>query len=104
MAASLPALPRFIVQLTPDGELIHVLCSQRDMLRWEETQHRNKWPDGDKAPFLLAWFLAWSALSGKGELPEGMRKWEEFKAKVVGVGPDGDGGELTPTGPAPAND
>ena len=102
MPASLPALPRFIVQLEPNGEMLSVQCAQSDMLRWEENQHKYKWPDGEHAPFLLAWFLAWCALGRENRLPAGMVKWEDFKKTAVGVGPDGTDDPATPTDPVPA--
>lgn len=113
---SLPALPRLVVQFTEDSEPIIVDARQQDMLLWEETSHKHHWPAADAAPFLVAWFIAWAALRRTNTLPADMTKWEDFKAKAFGVGPqsaastddagpdDAGGGAVFPTDPAPGTD
>jgi hypothetical protein len=101
---SLPALPTLVVQLAADADPVLVQTTQQDMLAWEETSHKHKWPGAADAPFLLSWFMGWHALRRTGGLPESMRTWELFRANAVGVGPAPDadgGGPATPTLPGP---
>lgn len=61
--------PRLSVTLD-DGTEHDVQTAHGDLIRWELTRERKKWPALDNAPILWGTFLAWSALHRAGVIPE----------------------------------
>ena len=104
--AGLPHMPAFLVYVDEDTEPIVARTRQIDMLTWEETAHKHKWPPTSEAPGLLSWFVAWAALRRTNQLPAALVKWEDFKSRVAGVAPMNENGDASvdPTDPAPGTD
>ena len=93
--------PRFLVEL-PDADPFEVQAIGADLVRWDMTAAKHKWPSYDTAPFLWSTFLAWSAGRRTGQVSADVT-FERFADVVVqvealnvdAVGP-------TDAGPAPA--
>jgi hypothetical protein len=94
--------PRVLV--IRDGvDPLEIQTDNRDLLAWESTRVRHKWPKFDEAPFRWMTFLAWSAARRAGELDPATtyEKWEAAVLSVRDLGSEDD--ELgTPTDPGPA--
>ena len=85
-------LPASVV--TFDGQdPITVKPRQADLLLFERTAARHKWPDMAAAPFTFLSFCAWAALHRTGQYT---KTWEEFAAEVAEVVPVEDD-EVDPT-------
>lgn len=94
------------VRVVRDGhDDLEVQTDNRDMVLWDRTRIRHKWPKFDEAPFLWLTFLAWSAARRSGAIPADLT-YERWEADVIDVAnvdvPDDDGlGTPTPPGPVP---
>ena len=95
------------VRVLRDGqEPLEIQTDNRDMILWERTRIRHKWPKFDEAPFIWLTFLSWSA-ARRIELIEPSLTYERWEAEVLGVESISDentteGDELgRPTGPGP---
>lgn len=103
--APLPPLPKAWVYLTEDADPVYVTMRQQDMVAWEETAAKHKWPGMQAAPTTFMFFAAWHAMRRGGQLPASMATWEAFRDTVHGVAPEeeeaGADDAPDPTGPAP---
>jgi len=98
--------PRVLV-IRDGEEPLEVQTDNRDLLAWEKTRVRHKWPKFDEAPFQWLTFLAWSAARRSGQLENGLtyEKWEGSVLSVRDTASMEDNDELgTPTESAPATD
>lgn len=97
------SLPKFRVKL-PDEDAYDVEANNADLVRWDMTAAKHKWPTYKDAPFLWTTFLAWAA-SRRGGLTK--LTWEEFSDRVVQVeslsDDDDADGMAVPTEPEPAS-
>ena len=78
-----------------------------DLLRYERTAGKHKWPTAQVQPVTWLTFMAWSAGQREGHIPPAMT-WEQFSlTECVDVtNPDGKGAgpAVDPTHPAPDTD
>jgi hypothetical protein len=85
-------------------EPVEVQSDNRDLVGWEQTRLKHKWPKFDEAPFKWLTFLAWSALRRAGQLETGVT-YERFESEVLSVGDtssETEDDEIgTPTRPGP---
>lgn len=83
-----------------DGEPIEIQTSNPDLIRWDETRAKHKWPKFDEAPFLWLTFIAWAAARRQNLIGSDVT-WEAWKTSTVEVSAvDTDDDETgSPTGP-----
>ena len=97
--------PLVRVRRAVDDEPIEIQTANPDLIRWDETRVKHKWPKYDEVPFIWLTFIAWAAARRQGLVgPE--VTWEEWKTttlEVVAIDPDDDDetGSPTPPGPGP---
>jgi hypothetical protein len=61
--------PRLRVVLGDDSVLT-VQCTNADLVRFDMTRARQKWPGASDAPFLWLTFIAWAGLKRTHGIPE----------------------------------
>ena len=61
--------PRLRVILA-DGTEREVQCTNADMVRFDLTRSKQKWPAATDAPFLWLTFIAWCALRRTGQIEQ----------------------------------
>jgi hypothetical protein len=83
--------PRVVV-IREGHENLEVQTDNRDMILWEKTRARHKWPKFDEAPIWWLTFLAWSAARRQGAIDAGYtwEKWESETLSASTVNDDGD--------------
>lgn len=84
--------PRIEVTLD-DGAAWTVQTANPDLVAWDMTAARHRWPPVKDAPFLWLTFIAWHASRRKGQLPDRGMTWEQFRdhaVNIVGPGADTD--------------
>jgi hypothetical protein len=74
-----------------------------DLILWERTSAKHKWPDFQKAPVTWMTFISWAAARRTGAIPVDMT-YEKWEAETLDVTPvsDDDGDESVnpiPAGP-----
>lgn len=94
--------PRLRVMLG-DGTVTEVQATNADLVRWDFTRAKHKWPTLREAPFLWQTFVAWSALR-RTKGPGGDMTWEAFSDSAQAVedltDPDPQGADaVDPTSP-----
>lgn len=78
-----------------NGDAVPVRIANPDLVRWDLTAHKHKWPDMESAPILWATFVAWAAMTRQGLTTA---KWEEFQStECMGV----EMAEAEPVDPTP---
>src|SRR5262245_63995438 len=72
------------VRVIRDGaEPLEIQTDNRDLVAWESTRIRHKWPKFEEAPFLSLTFISWSAARRAG-LVNGVT-YEAWQASVLSV-------------------
>lgn len=96
------ATPRIKVT-PPEGDPFTVQVINQDMVAYDVTSYRHKWPPMDKAPFLWLTFLSWHAARRLGVI-DGSQGYEDFRDTVLTVeaeNPEGDAVDPTDAAPDP---
>jgi hypothetical protein len=65
-------------------EPLTVQTNNRDLVLWDRTRIKHKWPRFDEAPNLWLTFIAWAAARRTGAIPEDVR-YEAWEAEVIDV-------------------
>jgi hypothetical protein len=60
-----------------DGTVLDVQTANPDLVRYERTAARHKWPPATQAPMTWLTFLAWAALRREAQIPADLT-WEAF--------------------------
>lgn len=108
--ADTPKLTSPLLAVTlDDGTVLQEQTANPDMVRWERTRAKHKWPPATESPITWLTFLAWAALRRESAIPDELT-WETFSdGRCIGVtnldaddddqedGP----GRPTPPGPGP---
>jgi hypothetical protein len=98
------------IRVIRDGQdPLEIQADNRDLVGWEQTRVKHKWPKFDEAPFKWLTYLAWSAARRSGALETGVT-YERWEAEVLSVRDlsqedttvDDDLGRPTHAGPGPA--
>jgi hypothetical protein len=85
------------LRVVRDGqEPLEVQTDNRDMILWEKTRIRHKWPKFDEAPFVWMTFLGWAAARRTGAIDAALT-YEVWESEVLGV-VTVDDGDTTETG------
>lgn len=92
------------VRVTREGfDLLDVQTANPDLVLWDMTRPKHRWPKFDEAPFLWLTFISWAAARRTGAIPPEytFERWQSDVLDVSNVGDDDDpGDELgTPTLP-----
>lgn len=61
-----------------DGKQLEVLVANPDMVRWDMTAHKHKWPSMEEAPVLWSTFVTWRAAVRAGTYAG---KWEDWSER-----------------------
>jgi hypothetical protein len=77
------ATPRLTVVREGVDEL-NLQTTNADLVLWDRTRFRHKWPTVTDAPFLWLTFIAWAAARRTGAIPENL-KYETWEAEVLAV-------------------
>jgi hypothetical protein len=73
------------VTVTRDGhEPLEVQTDNRDLILWEKTRVKHRWPKFDEAPMTWLTFLAWAAARRTGAI-ESTYRWEQWEAETIEV-------------------
>jgi hypothetical protein len=93
-------LPRLRV-LMPGGERFEVQAYNPDLIAYETTAARHRWPSLKEAPFTWLTFLAWSAARRGGHIDQSVT-WDQFQSTALEVSNlTRDEDTAHPTRPAP---
>jgi len=82
---------------------VELQTTNADLVLWDRTRIKHKWPGFQEAPFLWLTFLSWAAARRTGAIPPDYtyEKWESETLDVTAL-TDDDAEELgTPFGPVP---
>jgi hypothetical protein len=72
------------VRVVRDGtEPLEIQTDNRDLVAWESTRIRHKWPKFDEAPFKWLTFISWSAARRQG-MVNGVT-YEAWESSVLSV-------------------
>lgn len=101
MMSDTPTLRSPLVSVVLDDGAEHtVQTDNRDLLAYERTAAKHKWPQPSVAPFGWLTFLAWHALRREGATAYTLDDFEAHCVSVASGGDDeGDDDDVTPTQP-----
>jgi hypothetical protein len=75
-----------LVSVIREGhETLEVQTDNRDLILWEKTRVKHRWPKFDEAPMTWLTFLAWAAARRTGAIAPDYR-WEQWEAETLSVG------------------
>jgi hypothetical protein len=76
-----------------DGqEPLTLQTNNMDLVRWDRTRVKHKWPRLDEAPFLWFTFISWSAARRTGAIPDTVT-YEVWESTVQDVNAEDDEGD-----------
>lgn len=90
-----------------DTEDLEVQTANPDLILWDMTRVKHKWPKFEDAPFLWLTFISWAGARRLGLIPAD-HKWETWRDQVLDVAdvnqdnPEDELGTPTPAGLGPA--
>lgn len=93
--------PRVKVIREDGAEAVEFQTTNADLVLWDRTRAKHKWPTFQEAPFLWLTFLSWAAARRTGAIPTdyGYERWE---AEVIDVEAQTEESEtVDPTQPVP---
>lgn len=82
-------------------EELELQVTNADLILWDKTRYRHKWPPVSEAPFVWLTFVSWAAARRTGAISPDHRyeAWEEEVLEVSSVDEEPDDEEGTPTLP-----
>jgi hypothetical protein len=94
--------PRMRVQ-RPDQDPVELQATNADLVLWDRTRGKHRWPKFDEAPFLWVTFLSWAAARRTGVIGAEVtyETWEASVLEVEALDDDPEGEEGRPTQPGP---
>lgn len=90
------------VSVTRTGfDVLEVQTANPDLVLWDMTRTKHRWPKFDEAPFLWLTFISWAAARRTGAIPIDYTfdRWREDVIDVAGEDDDDDSELGTPTQP-----
>lgn len=84
--------PRISVTRDENGESYIIQTTNIDLVGWDRTRAKHRWPKTEEAPFLWMTFLAWSASRREGRISRDVT-YEQFEAGTYAVQPVNADGE-----------
>lgn len=105
MAVRLTA-PLVRVVVAGDEEPLELQTTNMDLVLWDRTRAKRKWPKFDEAPFLWLTFLSWAAARRTGHIGSETtyEQWEGSVLDATAVDPDEEEEAGRPTHGAAAPD
>lgn len=103
--ADQPKLDNPLIRVVMDDGAVHeVQIWNKDMLAWDRTRTRRKWPAAEDAPIIWQTFLAWTGLTREGQIPS--MTLDEFEThalqvRTLKVDDDDEESGVDPTQPDP---
>jgi hypothetical protein len=85
-------------------EVLEVQTLNPDLIAWDMTHAKHKWPELKDAPFKWLTFIGWHAARREGRIPADLtyEAWEASTLDVSNIDDeDEDGGEAIPSPPGP---
>lgn len=80
-----PRLTSPLVTVIREGfDPLEIQTTNRDMVNWDRTRIRHKWPSLQDAPFLWLTFVSWSAARRSGAIPPDVT-YETWESQVLDV-------------------
>ena len=84
-------------------EVLEVQTLNPDLIAWDMTRSKHRWPEVSQAPFLWLTFISWHACRREGRIESGVT-YDEWAASVLNVAnltddDDEEGGAVSPTRP-----
>jgi len=76
--------PRVRVRRDGDMEPVEYQTTNADLVLWDRTRAKHKWPTFQDAPFLWLTFLSWAAARRTGAIPPDFT-YERWEAETVDV-------------------
>lgn len=71
-----------------DGqEPLTVQTTNYDMVNWDRTRVKHRWPKMDEAPFVWLTFVSWSAARRTGAIPDTLT-YETWENTVLDISPE----------------
>lgn len=92
------------VRFVQEGaEPVEIQTTNADLVLWDRTRAKHKWPTFQDAPFLWLTFLSWAAARRTGQIPTDYtyEKWEAETVDVSALTDDEDAGNPTQLGAVP---
>lgn len=65
-------------------DTLEIQTANPDLVLWDRTRVKHKWPKFDDAPFLWLTFISWAAARRTGAIPLELR-YEDWEATVLQV-------------------
>ena len=87
----------------PDGDTYLVQVVNADLVAYDVTAYKHKWPPFQAAPMLWSTFLAWHASRREGITPRDLT-YEQFRDTYPSVAVQADPDPVDPTQPDPGSD
>lgn len=91
-----------VIRFSAPGDSVEVQCANPDLVRWDRTRVRHKWPTSTDAPFMFMTFVSWAAATRLGLTSDTFDQWEADVADLAEADPDDDDEAGTPTQPGAA--
>lgn len=89
-------------------EVLEVQTLNPDLIAWDMTRAKHRWPEVKDAPFKWLTFIAWAACRREGRIPADLTypEWEASTLNVANMDADDDddteaGTAVDPTQPGP---
>jgi hypothetical protein len=79
---------------------LEVQSTNADLVLWDRTRWKHKWPTVSEAPFLWLTFIGWAAARRTGAIPPDV-KYETWETEVLEIEPQDDGEEAEAGRPTP---
>lgn len=76
-------------------EIMEIQTLNPDLIAWDMTRAKHRWPDVKDAPFLWLTFISWHACRREGRIPRDLtyEQWQESTLNVSTAGGDEDDAE-----------
>lgn len=90
------------IRVIRDGfDDLELQTTNADLVLWDRTRIKHKWPKFDEAPFLWLTFLSWAAARRTGAIETGhtYERWEAETLDVSSTDDDEEAGDGFPTSP-----
>jgi hypothetical protein len=76
-------------------EVIEIQTLNPDLIAWDMTRAKHRWPEVKDAPFLWLTFISWHAARREGVIPPDLtyEQWQASTLNVTSLGGEGDEAE-----------
>lgn len=89
----------FVRVVRDDFDPLEIQTTNADLVLWDRTRYKHKWPGVADAPFLWLTFISWAAARRQGAIPGDLayERWETqvLEVEALNVGDDDETGNPT---------